>query len=226
MPPAIEPDLLETAARLALSSRHPLAAAVAREARDRDAVSTGAIEEPGQGVRAMIDGSEARLGSAAFCGIADRMRDADRARHLARSLSRMAAAAPSSRSARRCGPMRVAVVQALAALGSTLRILSGDRADSGRADRGGARHRATGTAASSRPTRSPRIDALKARGPPRADGRRRPQRRAGAGRRACLAVADQRRRSGAGAGRRGVPRRAARSRCCDAVDDRAPRAPR
>ena len=28
----------------------------------------GAIEEPGQGVRAMIDGVEARLGSPAFCG--------------------------------------------------------------------------------------------------------------------------------------------------------------
>ena len=35
----IDPDLLQMAARLALSSRHPLAAAVAREARDRDAVS-------------------------------------------------------------------------------------------------------------------------------------------------------------------------------------------
>jgi Cu2+-exporting ATPase len=29
----------------------------------------GAIEEPGQGVRAMVDGAEARLGSAAFCGL-------------------------------------------------------------------------------------------------------------------------------------------------------------
>ena len=66
----LDPDLLERAARLALSSRHPLAAAVAREARDR-APFDGAIEEPGQGVRAMIDGAEARLGSRAFCGVAD-----------------------------------------------------------------------------------------------------------------------------------------------------------
>src|SRR6185503_11830994 len=65
---AIRSDLLETAARLALSSRHPLAAAVAREARGRLPVE-GAIEEPGQGVRAMIGGTEARLGSPAFCGI-------------------------------------------------------------------------------------------------------------------------------------------------------------
>jgi Cu2+-exporting ATPase len=31
----------------------------------------GAIEEPGQGVRAVIDGVEARLGSRAFCGVAN-----------------------------------------------------------------------------------------------------------------------------------------------------------
>ena len=31
----------------------------------------GAVEEPGQGVRAIIDGAEARLGSPAFCGVAD-----------------------------------------------------------------------------------------------------------------------------------------------------------
>jgi len=65
----VAPDLLERAARLALSSRHPLAAAVAREACERVPFE-GAVEEPGQGVRAMIDGVEARLGSATFCGIA------------------------------------------------------------------------------------------------------------------------------------------------------------
>ena len=78
----LDPDLLEKAARLALSSRHPLAAAVAREARDRTPYE-GAIEEPGQGVRAMIDGEEARLGSArsavsptprAICPISSRAR--------------------------------------------------------------------------------------------------------------------------------------------------------
>src|SRR5205085_2241944 len=66
----IAPDLLECAARLALSSRHPLATAVAHEARQRSPYD-GAIEEAGQGVRAMIDGAEARLGSAAFCGLAE-----------------------------------------------------------------------------------------------------------------------------------------------------------
>ncbi len=64
-----DPELIEKAARLALSSRHPLAAALAHEARARIPYE-GAVEEPGQGVRAVIDGAEARLGSSAFCGIA------------------------------------------------------------------------------------------------------------------------------------------------------------
>lgn len=65
---AVDPNLIETAARLALSSRHPLAAALAREVRDQIPYA-GAVEQPGQGVRAVIDGVEARLGSPAFCGI-------------------------------------------------------------------------------------------------------------------------------------------------------------
>src|ERR1019366_1527426 len=57
---AIDPELLQKAARPALSSRHPLAVALAREA----AIATpfdGAVEEPGQGVRAMIEAVEAGL---------------------------------------------------------------------------------------------------------------------------------------------------------------------
>jgi Cu2+-exporting ATPase len=65
----VDPDMLEKAARLALSSRHPLAAALAREVRERKPFD-GAVEESGRGVRAVIDGVEARLGSWAFCGIA------------------------------------------------------------------------------------------------------------------------------------------------------------
>ena len=78
----LDPELIEMAARLALSSRHPLAAAVAREARDRRPYE-GAVEEPGQGVRAVIEGREARLGSPAFCGlVARRKRCVDGAGHL------------------------------------------------------------------------------------------------------------------------------------------------
>ena len=65
----IEPEILEKAARLALSSHHPLATALARLARVRSPY-TRAVEEPGRGVHADIDGKEARLGSAGFCGVA------------------------------------------------------------------------------------------------------------------------------------------------------------
>jgi P-type Cu2+ transporter len=64
----VAPDLLEIAARLALSSRHPLAQTLAREAAARTPLE-GVVEEPGQGVCAMINGAEARLGSAAFCNV-------------------------------------------------------------------------------------------------------------------------------------------------------------
>jgi Cu2+-exporting ATPase len=61
----IPPDLLQLAGRLALASRHPLAAAVARAA--RATAPFDAIEEPGQGVRCIHDGVELRLGRPSFC---------------------------------------------------------------------------------------------------------------------------------------------------------------
>ncbi len=66
----IDPPLLEMAARLALSSHHPMARSLACEALDRRPFEN-AVEEPGYGVRALIDGDEARLGSLSFCGQAD-----------------------------------------------------------------------------------------------------------------------------------------------------------
>ncbi|HEX9073092.1 MAG TPA: heavy metal translocating P-type ATPase [Pseudolabrys sp.] len=65
---ALDPDLLQKAARLALSSRHPLAVALSREAATRTPFD-GAMEVPGQGVYAVIDGVGARLGSAEFCDV-------------------------------------------------------------------------------------------------------------------------------------------------------------
>jgi Cu2+-exporting ATPase len=62
-------DRLALAGRLALASRHPLAAAVARAA--RATAPLAAVEEPGQGVRCEHDGVELRLGRPSFCG-ADR----------------------------------------------------------------------------------------------------------------------------------------------------------
>lgn len=64
----IDPQLLELAARLAHSSSHPLARAVARE-RLRAQPIDGATEEQGRGVAALVDGVEARLGSPQFCDL-------------------------------------------------------------------------------------------------------------------------------------------------------------
>ena len=64
----VDADLMQAASRLAQSSRHPLAMALAKEAASTEPFD-GAVEEPGQGVRAVVDGVEMRLGSAAFCGV-------------------------------------------------------------------------------------------------------------------------------------------------------------
>jgi len=124
---AIDTELLQRAARLALSSRHPLATALARRARERVPYPR-AVEEPGQGVRALIDGEEARLGSAIFCGLADgdtpptpRDREASCIvfKHGGRTV-----VIPIRQSLR---PDAVAVTQALKARGLNLIVLSGDR---------------------------------------------------------------------------------------------------
>jgi Cu2+-exporting ATPase len=122
---AIAPDLLEMAARLALSSHHPLAAAVAREARDRTPFD-GAIEEPGQGVRALVAGSEARLGSTAFCGL----RTDPRAPHVpAASCIAFSHAGRTTLLAvrQKLRPDAVSVVATLKQRGFDVIILSGDR---------------------------------------------------------------------------------------------------
>ena len=62
----IPAEVFSLAGRLALASRHPVAAAVARAAAAKAPLS-GAVEEPGRGVHAVVDGVEVRLGSPAFC---------------------------------------------------------------------------------------------------------------------------------------------------------------
>ena len=62
----IPTDVFGLAGRLALSSHHPVAAAVAQAAQAKSPL-VGAVEEPGQGVRARVDGVEIRLGRPAFC---------------------------------------------------------------------------------------------------------------------------------------------------------------
>src|SRR6266702_1734415 len=60
-------EIFELAGRLALSSHHPVAAAVAQAAGAKSPI-IGAVEEAGQGVRAVVDGVEIRLGRPPFCG--------------------------------------------------------------------------------------------------------------------------------------------------------------
>jgi len=128
----IAPELMQMAARLALSSRHPLALALTREATSHIPYD-GAVEEPGQGVRATIDGTEARLGSAEFCGI-----PAENVAHWVSvstgtngesfiCLSYGARAAGIAIS-QRLRPDAAEVVKALRQHGLDLHILSGDRA--------------------------------------------------------------------------------------------------
>jgi len=124
---AIRPELLETAARLALSSHHPLAGAAAREARDPRPFE-GAVEEPGRGVRAVVNGAEIRLGSPTFCGAEDlaaAMAETDpQASLIAFSRGRERAVLLVRQALR---PDAARVVGALQALGLDCRILSGDR---------------------------------------------------------------------------------------------------
>jgi Cu2+-exporting ATPase len=121
----IDAALLEKAARLALSSRHPLAAAVAREARERMPYE-GACEEPGQGVRVMIEGTEARLGSPAFCGVT-KVESIGPGTSLLSFSHKGESFVLQVRQALRHDAIKTAV--ALRALGLKLMILSGDRAD-------------------------------------------------------------------------------------------------
>jgi Cu2+-exporting ATPase len=125
----IESDLLQMAARLALSSHHPLAAAVAREAHDRTPIES-VFETPGQGVRAVIDGHEARLGSFSFCGIANQigqMPAGDGGTSLIAFTHGDRKILLAVRQSLR--PDAIAAVKALKAQGYDVRIMSGDRTE-------------------------------------------------------------------------------------------------
>jgi Cu2+-exporting ATPase len=121
---AIDPELLQMAARLALSSRHPLAVALARESASIVPYQ-GAVEEPGQGVRAVIGGSEARLGSPAFCGL-DNVTSLPGSSLIVFAHGGKTAVIAIAQKLR---PDAVEVVNALRGLGLELRILSGDRSE-------------------------------------------------------------------------------------------------
>ena len=204
---AVDAGLLERAARLALSSRHPLARAVAQEACDKSPYDA-AIEVPGQGVRAMIDGSEARLGSPAFCGIAGVATTDDPA-------TSVIAFSHAGRSAvllirQQLRPDAIAVVKALRQRGLDITILSGDR-EAAVAPIAAALGIENWSAVLTPVQKIGVIDELKAR-----------QRRVlmvgdglndapALGGHACVVVADRRRAHHAGAGGCGLSRRAAQT---------------
>lgn len=123
---AIPADLLDAAARLALSSRHPLATTLVRVV-GAVAPLDDAREITGSGVVAFHEGAEVRLGSAAFCGAQDDVvRGApDSSFIFVRWKERFAAI--EIRQALRADAR--AVVDALRARGMTVSILSGDRAE-------------------------------------------------------------------------------------------------
>jgi Cu2+-exporting ATPase len=119
--------VLDLAGRLALASRHPVAAAVARASNAKSPLD-GVVEQPGQGVRAVFDGEEVRLGSAAFCGaelLADAILGFDPEASVV-AFSRGAARHVFA-VRQRLRPDAQATVSALRARGITVEILSGDR---------------------------------------------------------------------------------------------------
>ncbi|WP_406854524.1 heavy metal translocating P-type ATPase [Alsobacter sp. KACC 23698] len=123
----IAPDLLACARRLALSSRHPLAAALAAGALGSTPYP-GAREDAGHGVSASIDGVEARLGSAVFCGAealaAEALAGDPEATLIAVQQGEQRAVMLLHQTLR---PDAVAVVEALRRRGYAIAILSGDR---------------------------------------------------------------------------------------------------
>jgi Cu2+-exporting ATPase len=125
----IPADILALAGRLALSSRHPMATALARAA----GVATpfdGVTEEPGQGLSVMVGGVEMRLGRPSYCDAetqAARLIAGDPAVSvIAFSIGGQAHVFAVRQSLR---PDAVAVVSRLKARGYGVEILSGDRAE-------------------------------------------------------------------------------------------------
>ncbi|WP_426420893.1 heavy metal translocating P-type ATPase [Bradyrhizobium genosp. A] len=124
---AIPPDVFDLAGRLALSSRHPVAAAVARAARAKTPLP-GIEEEPGQGVFSVVDGIEVRLGRPSWCG-AD-----EAANQILQNDPEASVVAFRHGETRhvfavrqRIRPDAAKVISALHRMGLTVEMLSGDR---------------------------------------------------------------------------------------------------
>ncbi|PDT75841.1 heavy metal translocating P-type ATPase [Bradyrhizobium sp. C9] len=123
----IPDDVVKLAGRLALSSRHPVAAAVARKA-GAAAPLPDIQEEPGQGVHGFYEGRPIRLGRPSFCGADDLAnellcRDPEASVVAFRSGECRYAFAVRQR----LRPDAAEVVAGLARMGIAVEIVSGDR---------------------------------------------------------------------------------------------------
>ena len=116
------PEALRLAASMAQASRHPLARALVRAAPDAPALS-GVAEHPGRGLSVSTAEGEIRLGSRAFCAVAEGPND---------DASELWLAVPGQPPGRfvfadRLRPDAIAVVAALRRRGFDVELLSGDR---------------------------------------------------------------------------------------------------
>ncbi|MCP1835187.1 Cu2+-exporting ATPase [Bradyrhizobium sp. USDA 4515] len=123
----IPEDVVKLAGRLALSSRHPVATAVARAAGASEPLAD-IEEELGQGVRGYYQGSEIRLGRPSFCG-ADSLADEALCRDPEASIVAFRHGDSKHVFAvrQRMRPDAPEVVAGLASLGVVVEIVSGDR---------------------------------------------------------------------------------------------------
>lgn len=123
----VAPRVFALAGRLALASRHPLASAIAAAAGAKVPLAH-AVEQPGQGICAVIDGTEAKLGRSSFCGTE---REAEAAARRDPDASLIGFAYGEERLVfavrQRLRPDAVAVVDRLKRAGLGVEIVSGDR---------------------------------------------------------------------------------------------------
>ncbi|WP_375789984.1 heavy metal translocating P-type ATPase [Bradyrhizobium sp. Pha-3] len=124
---SIPDDVVKLAGRLALSSRHPIAAAVARAAGASEPLAD-IEEEPGRGVQGYYKGAPIRLGRPSFCG-ADMLTDEILCRDPEASVVAFSHGDAKHVFAvrQRMRPDAAEVVAGLARLGIMVEIVSGDR---------------------------------------------------------------------------------------------------
>ncbi|HLW91381.1 MAG TPA: heavy metal translocating P-type ATPase [Roseiarcus sp.] len=121
----IPSDMTATAARLALSSRHPLARSLAVQASGA-APLRAVVEDVGSGVRAVIDGLEAKLGSPSYCDVAVETTSAADAERVSTIAFRLGERAAIFRIRQTLRPDAKTSIDWLKRHGLAVEILSGD----------------------------------------------------------------------------------------------------